>query len=98
MSAVILFEFPSARADARSWILDRAALLAIEGTAELKFVGIEQAGSDKAGSETIVLEFESVGRANSTLTEWRRDTGFPGRIETRLLEIKRIPLAGAIFP
>lgn len=95
MSAVILFEFPTTKADARSWILDRAARLALEGTAELKFIGTEQAGS---GRETIALEFESTERAHSILSQWRREAGFPRPMEARLLKIMRVPIADAVFP
>lgn len=98
MSAVVLLEYPSARSEARSWILDRAARLALEGTAELKFIGTEQAGSGKAGTETIALEFESIEHAYSTLSEWWRDAAFPRFVETRLLKTKRVPLADAVFP
>jgi hypothetical protein len=95
MAAVILFEFPADKAAARSWILDHAAILAITGAAELKFVGTEQAGS---GRETIAIEFESIGGARSTLSEWRRDEGFPACVEARLLQTEEVPLADVIFP
>src|SRR5688572_19310142 len=98
MGAVILFEFPADRLEARSWILDHAAGLAIEGKAELKFVGTELARSGKAGAETIALEFTSIDCASSTLSAWRHDSGFPGRVEMRLLAIEPVTLAGAIFP
>ena len=98
MGAVILFEFPSGKGAARSWILDHAAMLAIEGKAELKFVGTEQARSGRAAAETIALEFTSIGCAHTTLSEWRRDAGFPGLIETRLLQIECVSFADAIFP
>ncbi|WP_119272278.1 hypothetical protein [Taklimakanibacter deserti] len=98
MGAVILFEFPADRPEARSWILDHAAMLAIEGKAELKFVGTEPARSGRAGTETIALEFAGVDCAESTIAAWQRDSGFPGVVEMRLLEIEPITLAGAIFP
>jgi hypothetical protein len=93
MSAVILFEFPSARAEARSWLLDHAAKLALEGSAELKFIGNEE-----AGTETIALELENLERAYWTLSQWRRDAAFPRLVETRLLKTERVSLAGAVFP
>jgi hypothetical protein len=98
MGAIILFEFPSDQADARSWILDRAAVLAIEGKAELKFVGTEQARCGRAATEMIALEIENLERASSILSEWRRDALLPGFLETRLLQIECVDLAAAIFP
>ena len=98
MGAVILFEFTSGKVGARSWILDHAALLAIEGKAEIKFVGTEPARSGRAGAETIALEFGSIDCASSTLSEWRREAGFPGVMETRLLQIECVSQADAIFP
>ena len=97
MSAVILFEFPADRPGARSWILDHAAMLAIEGKAELKFVGTEPARPGRAGAETIALEFAGVDSAQSTMAVWQRESGFPGVVEMRLLEIEPITLASAIF-
>jgi hypothetical protein len=98
MGAIILFEFPSDQADARSWILDRAAVLAIGGKAELKFVGTEQVRCGRVTTEMIALEFENIECASSILSEWRRDTLFPGFLETRLLQIECVNLAAAIFP
>ena len=98
MGAIILFEFPSDQAGARSWILDRAAALAIEGKAELKFVGIEQARCGRATTEIIALEIENIEYAGSILSEWRRDDLLPGFLETRLLQIESVDLAAAIFP
>jgi len=98
MGAIILFEFPSDQADARSWILDRAAVLAIDGKAELKFVGTEQARCGRATTEMIALEIENLERASSILSEWRRDALLPGFLETRLLQIECVDLAAAIFP
>ena len=98
MGAIILFEFPSDQANARSWILDRAAVLAIEGKAELKFVGTEQARCGRATTEMIALEIENLERASSILSEWRRDALLPGFLETRLLQIECVDLAAAIFP
>jgi hypothetical protein len=98
MGAVILCEFPSANANARSWILDRVALLAISDKAELKFVGTEEATSRRAASETIAIRIAGVERADAILSEWRRDVLFPGFIETRLLRIESVNLAVAMFP
>lgn len=98
MSAVILFEFPSDQADARSWILDRAAALALEGKAELKFVGTEQARGGKTTTEMIALQIENIDYANSILSEWRRQALLPGFPEARLLQIECVDLAAAIFP
>jgi hypothetical protein len=97
MAAVILLEFPSHQTSARSWILELATRLAVEGKAELKFIGTEQAQSGGADAETIALEFDSIDCARSTLSEWRRDIRFPG-LEARLLQIESITLADAIFP
>lgn len=98
MGAIILFEFLSDQADARSWILDRAAVLAIEGKAELKFVGTEQARCGRATTEMIALEIENIECAGSILSEWRRDALLPDFLETRLLQIECVDLAAAIFP
>jgi hypothetical protein len=54
MDAVILREFPSDNANARSCILDRVALLAIGGKAELELIGTEQTTSGGAATETIL--------------------------------------------
>jgi hypothetical protein len=98
MSAIILFEFPSDQTDTRSWILDRAAALALEGKAELKFVGTEQARCGRTTTEMIALEIENTECASSILSEWRRDALLPGFLETRLLQIECVDLAAAIFP
>jgi hypothetical protein len=98
MGAVILCEFPSDRVEARLWLLDHAGTLAIEGKAELKFIGTEHARSGSARAETIALEFASIGCANSILSAWRRDASFPGLINMRLLKIESVPFADAIFP
>ena len=98
MRAVILIEFPSDQTRARSWILDHAAKLAIEGKAELKFIGTERARSGGVGAETIALEFGSTDIAHSTLSAWRENTGLPGVVEMRLLQTEAVTLTDAIFP
>src|SRR6476661_5928054 len=98
MGAIILFEFPSDQTNARSWILDRAAALAIEGKAEVKFVGTEQARCGRATTEMIALEIENIEHGIAILSEWRRDALLPGFLETRLLQIECVDLAAAIFP
>jgi hypothetical protein len=98
MSAVLLLGFPSHQNGARSWILEHAARLALEGKAELKFIGTEQGQTGRADAETIALEFGSIDCARTTLVRWRRDTGFPALIEMRLLQIEGVTAADAIFP
>ena len=98
MSAVILLDFPSDQNGVRSWILGLAARLAIEGKAELKFIGTEQGQSGHADVETIALEFGGVDCARSTLVKWQRDAGFPAPIKIRLLQIEGVTAADAIFP
>src|SRR5258708_37822823 len=71
MDVVILCEFPSDNADARSWILGRVAMLAIEGKAELNFVGTEEPACGRAATETIAIRIASPGRANAILSVWR---------------------------
>jgi hypothetical protein len=98
MGAIILFEFPSANANARSWILDHAAILAIAGMAEIKFIGTEPAKIGEADAETIALEFGSIDQAHATLSQWHREAEFSGLISTRLLQVNRVTLANALFP
>ena len=98
MDAIILCEFLSHNTNARSWILDRVALLAMAGKAELKFVATEQATSGRAATETIAIRITGVERANAILSEWRQDVLFPGFVQTRLLRIESINFAVALFP
>lgn len=98
MDAVILYEFPSDNANARSWLLDRVALLAFMGEAELKFVGTERATPDRAGTAMIAVGFAGVGHADAILSEWRREVPFPGSIEMRVLRIESVDFAVAMFP
>jgi len=99
--AVILCGFPLGETNARSWIPDRVTLLAIRGEAELQGVGTEHATSDAQAIETIAVGFARVECARAILSGWRRETTFPGIIETKLLRIEPIGSIGmpmAIFP
>ena len=98
MDAVVLCEYASDNASARSWILDHVTLLAISGKAELKFVGAEQATSGRAATETIAIRIAGVEHADAILSEWRRDVLFPEFIETRLLRIESVNFTVALFP
>lgn len=98
MSAVILCEFPSGNADARSWVLGRVALLTVEGKAELDFVGTEDATGRRAATETIAIRIASAARAGAILSEWRQDALFSGLIETRVLRVENVDFAVAMFP
>jgi hypothetical protein len=98
MDAVILCEFPSDNANARSWILDCVAVLAIGGNAELEFVGTERATSGRAATETIAIRTAGIEPADAILSEWQRDVLFPDFIETRLLQIESVNFAVAMFP
>jgi hypothetical protein len=98
MNAVILCEFPSGNADARSWILSRVAVLTVEGKAELNFVGTEEATCRRAATETIAIRIASAARAGAILSQWRRDVLFSGLVETRLLRTENVNFAVAMFP
>ena len=97
MSAVILCEFPSERADARSWILDRVTMLAINGHANVKFIGTETPISGKVATEVIAIEMAIAERARELLSAWQQDARFPGLIETRLLSSESVRLDIPIF-
>jgi hypothetical protein len=97
MDAVILCEYqPDARA--RSWILDRVALLAITGRAELKFAGTEQVSAGQTATEAIAISIASVERADAILSEWRRDASFPDTIKTRVLRTENVAFDVVAFP
>ena len=98
MDAVILCEFPSNNANARSWVLDHVAPLATTNKAELSFVGIEQTASGRDATETIAIRIVGSERANEILSDWRRDVPFPGFVETRLLRIENVNFVVAMFP
>ena len=98
MSAVILCEFPSGNANARSWILGRVAVLTLKGKAELNFVGTEEASGRRAATETISIKTASAAHADAILSEWRGDVLFSGLVETRLLRVETVNFAVAMFP
>jgi hypothetical protein len=98
MDAVILCELPADNAGARSWILDRVALLAITGRAELKIVGTEQVSAGQTATEAIAFSIASVERANAILSQWRQDAQLPDSITMKVLRTENVRFDAAVFP
>jgi len=94
MGAIVLCEFPSGKSYVRSWILDRVTLLTARCEAELEFVGTETATDGTPITEMIAVGFDSAERANSAMSEWRRETALPAFVELRLLRIEPVQRTG----
>lgn len=101
MEAVVLFDFAAEAADARSWLLDRIARLALTGDGRLSFVGSDGADTSHPASQTIAVGFRSMAKAQAVLTRWQAEPGFPRGVSARLLQVEPLwsiePLA-VMFP
>ncbi len=102
MGAIILCEFPlSELADAiaaRSWVLERVALLAMKGEAELKFVGTVRSARGRPACETIAIRVADVAGAEAIVTRWRSKARFFDDTTLRVLRIAPVPHADLPVP